>query len=771
LSRIGRRALPLVLSLLLVAGLYAASLRTVPPGSRAVIGGPGHERVVGPGRYFVPPLVGRMTVWPVGERTTFVATHEDVGTVAFSYEVPDADLVRFQQMTQGKGSDPLTVIVLEQIRQAIAEAGPGPPDRSKIASLAAVRSHAPVAALGARLIGVTIDGVSWGEKPGDTGARLASSPASDLSPGRPRPVLLVGIDAADWTIIDRLRAKGYLPALSGLIERGASGPLRSIEPLLSPLIWTTIATGVSPAKHGILDFLVTDPATGKQVPATSRLRRAPAFWNLLSSAGKSAGVVGWLATWPAESIEGFVVTDRFGFLAFAGQVAPAADADVVYPPDLLEGKGTLAIPSGAVSDAMVRRYLDVTPAEIAAARRGGYEKGNAINNFIHTLASAESYAALGLDLYATRRPDVMAVYFEFVDATCHLFMPFDDPPQADAAPADARRFGRAVTEAYRRQDEMLGRFVELAGDSTLVIVVSDHGFRSGDNRLAGGADMEGANAARWHLPDGVIVLAGPGVVRGTQLTTPRVFDIAPTLLAAAGVPVPPDMEGRTLDEAFAPGMLVPHRGAAAGTAAGNATPGETADPAATPSDPRSQVNLGIVLAKEGKLAEAEAAFRRALATDPTDRSASVNLAAALLKKGDFAGAEAILKPVVARDPGFALGWANLANCYQRAGRNEEAITTYARAIALEPNDQRTRVNRGFLLLDLRRPAEAEIDFRKALGIAGRDVGALYGLAAALELQGKEDEARTVAADALRLAPDHQVIRQLVDRLTAPKRPG
>ncbi|HEX7880545.1 MAG TPA: alkaline phosphatase family protein, partial [Candidatus Eisenbacteria bacterium] len=300
-------------------GLILLSFRTIPADSRGVIEGFGPPRVVGPGRHFVPPLVGSVTAYPSGERTTFVATHEDVGTVAIRYEIPESGLLHFHQAMRGSGRDSLAVIVLEQVRLARAAESAGPSDASRVASLAAVRSRTAVEALGARLIGVTVDGVS--RSPAEPPA-LTSEVAA--SPARPRPVLLIGIDSADWTIIDRLRKKGYLPALSSMITNGASGPLRSIEPLLSPLIWTTIATGTSPARHGILDFLVTDPATGKQVPATSRLRREPAFWNLVSSAGKSAGVVGWLATWPAESIEGFVVTDRFGFLAFAGQVAPAA---------------------------------------------------------------------------------------------------------------------------------------------------------------------------------------------------------------------------------------------------------------------------------------------------------------------------------------------------------------------------------------------------------------------------------------------------------------
>src|SRR5262245_1821667 len=86
-------------------------------------------------------------------------------------------------------------------------------------------------------------------------------------------ILLVGVDSADWEMIRPMAERGELPHFAKLLEEGASAPARTLEPPLSPLVWTSIATGKNPDEHGILDFVTRDPATGRMIPVTSTLRR------------------------------------------------------------------------------------------------------------------------------------------------------------------------------------------------------------------------------------------------------------------------------------------------------------------------------------------------------------------------------------------------------------------------------------------------------------------------------------------------------------------
>ena len=79
---------------------------------------------------------------------------------------------------------------------------------------------------------------------------------------RRRRLLLVGWDSADWKIIHPLLDAGELPGVARLVERGTSGNLATLEPQLSPMLWTSIATGKMAYHHGVPGFTEVDPGTG-----------------------------------------------------------------------------------------------------------------------------------------------------------------------------------------------------------------------------------------------------------------------------------------------------------------------------------------------------------------------------------------------------------------------------------------------------------------------------------------------------------------------------
>ena len=128
-------------------------------------------------------------------------------------------------------------------------------------------------------------------------------------------VWIIGLDGADWDQLGPMIERGELPHLAALRDGGASGILRSDMPMISPILWTSIATGKTPDLHGVTWFL-TDAPDGSKMPISSYNRSVKAFWNIASEAGRTCGMVGWWATWPAEPINGWLASDYVAWHSF-----------------------------------------------------------------------------------------------------------------------------------------------------------------------------------------------------------------------------------------------------------------------------------------------------------------------------------------------------------------------------------------------------------------------------------------------------------------------
>src|SRR2546423_15459355 len=129
--------------------------------------------------------------------------------------------------------------------------------------------------------------------------------------GEKPKVLLVGWDAADWKIINPLIERGEMPVLARFLEEGVMGDMTTLEPVLSPMLWNSIATGKRADKHGILGFTEVDPQSGNIRPITSTSRKAKALWNILSQNGYRSNVVNWFGGHPAEPINGVIISDAY----------------------------------------------------------------------------------------------------------------------------------------------------------------------------------------------------------------------------------------------------------------------------------------------------------------------------------------------------------------------------------------------------------------------------------------------------------------------------
>jgi predicted AlkP superfamily phosphohydrolase/phosphomutase len=93
-----------------------------------------------------------------------------------------------------------------------------------------------------------------------------------------RKVIFLGLDGLDPRLTERFMAEGKLPNLARLRESGGYRRLRTTFPALSPVAWSTFATGVSPARHNIFDFLDRDLRSYLPQLSSSRVRGPRKFW-------------------------------------------------------------------------------------------------------------------------------------------------------------------------------------------------------------------------------------------------------------------------------------------------------------------------------------------------------------------------------------------------------------------------------------------------------------------------------------------------------------
>ncbi len=615
-----------------------------------------------------------------------------------------------------------------------------------------------------------------GEPARDEAARAPAAPPASTR------LLVIGLDAADWDAIDPLIRAGKLPRLAGLRSAGASGPLHSHLPMLSPILWTTIATGLSPERHRVLDFTESDGRGGAR-PIGTAARRAPAIWDLLGDASWKVGVVGWLATWPAPRVSGWLVSDRLTIHPFESLAAAPAPspAGKTWPAELYEEVMPRATAPEALTAFDLEGAFGVSPADPAAEALAADERALCV-----VLAATRTHRDAAVEILRSHRPDLMAVYFDGIDRLSHLFADVAETPLAGADPRRAARYGQVIPRFYEIIDGAVGAVVDAAGPGATVLIVSDHGWRSGVLRPRTDPRRDGPFAAEWHRDTGVFLASGRGVRAGVTGVPADLYDIAPTVLAIAGLAPSIGMRGRVLTGIFEPGFLPPAAAPVARPDLPPAAPapadGSGADAearaglealqglgyvAAAPADARagggvtdrSQANLGAVYLDEGRFEEAAAAFKAFLSAHPEDYDSRYNLAAALRRLDRPAEAEREFTKAAKTRPRSAEPLVALGELAFNTGDDGRARTLAEKAVALDGGSAAARNLAGVVACRQNRVTECIEQLERAVTLDPRSPSAWLNLARALEGAGRTEEARQALQRGAEALPDEPRIRE------------
>lgn len=370
-----------------------------------------------------------------------------------------------------------------------------------------------------------------------------AAPALTVVPTGER-VLVIAVDGIDVTLLDRLRAEASLPVFARLLSAGAA--LMPSDRDRDPArVWTTIATGQPPERHGIsaLEGRQLAGVDGRLRPssrvgalvagatdlirltrpsiASGRERRIPTFWEVAARAGLRTSVIQWWATWPAsEQSEdaGTVLSDRALLRleqggALDGEIAPAA----LYA--ALENDW--ATRRTRTSSRARAALLPNTPDDIASI----IERSARLDASIADLSADRALAGV----------DLQVVYLPGLDIAQHGLFAADAGAGASAPSAMAARV-RAIERYYQFLDTLLD---ELTRDHRTVLLITQPG------RVASPGP-------------GVMAITGAPEHADGGRTESSATSIAATALYLLGVPVAADLAGMVPTSLIAQTFLSAH---------------------------------------------------------------------------------------------------------------------------------------------------------------------------------------------------------------------
>jgi len=478
--------------------------------------------------------------------------------------------------------------------------------------------------------------------------------------GRLAPrVLLLGWDGADWQIMQPLLDQGLMPHLERLITSGVMGNLATLRPTLSPMLWTSIATGKRADQHGVHGFVEPRPDGRGVRPVASTSLTAQTLWSILPRQGLKSAAVSWYASHPAHRAGGAVVSNYF-------RHAQGNNFDE-WP-----------LPPGAVAPESLREVmadLRVHPAEldfqqlqffIPEAGRIDQEKDRRLEILARYLAECATVHAAGTYLAESTDWDLLAVYYDTIDRLGHEFMWYRAPKMEHVSDADFRIYREVVDRSYLYHDLMLGRYLKLVGPETTVILVSDHGFFSDHLRPRPRQEGQNPPPLLCHRAYGIFAASGPGIKKDELVFGASLLDVAPTVLTMLGLPVARDMEGRALSQIFAarldPEFIETYETGENPEPSPTDLPAD--DPWAAQEALKQLVALGYVEAPPEDAAQAvEMATAQKL----------FNLAEVHLTKGQYRQAGALFQELLTRLPENQMARLRLAQCHLHQGEIEECL--------------------------------------------------------------------------------------------------
>jgi len=265
-----------------------------------------------------------------------------------------------------------------------------------------------------------------------------------------KPVLLIGIDAAEISLVERWMEEGALPNMSSLRERGAFGPLASTAEWLVGSPWPTFYTSTGPSEHGMYHYLIWRPEhMATERPSSSWMPLKP-FWRDLGDNDKRVVAIDIPLAYTPEPLAGV-------------EIAGWATHETLEPP--------ASYPSRFIEE--VRQRFGSPPFDneetyLLSARELLRVRDQCIR-------TTEIVAELGVDAMVEQEWDLFMLCFAATHRGGHQLWDLTNMVgEATQDEIDAVR--DALRQIYVSCDRAIGRLVEQAGPETTTLVFSLHGM-------------------------------------------------------------------------------------------------------------------------------------------------------------------------------------------------------------------------------------------------------------------------------------------------------
>ncbi len=370
-------------------------------------------------------------------------------------------------------------------------------------------------------------------------------------------IVVLGFDGAGWPTLDPLLAAGKLPFLKQLKANSAWAEFKTDKPTKSSVVWTSIATGKTMQKHGILDFTYLKD-NNLQVPFSNSEKREPSLWQMLDRFGMRSVVVNWYVTYPPDQFNGVMVSDRFRQAAIKKKEMVNDLADSIYPSmDFYRLKQVIRRDYGQT---LKRTGLPDFPELFQKVHPDDDFKRYFTLQHSRTFIMQDALVEDVTDqLFRTEKADLYMSYFRLPDIVQHFVLRlfadeyikgmFPEEGEAWNMPVEKQRevterISRAMEPVYRYMDNLLKKYMsDPKFKDAYFFIMSDHGFSlypGGYNHYDLPREMD--------APPGILLVNGPSVRPGK--ISACIYDIAPTILYLFGLPVDRNMDGRPLQDVF-----------------------------------------------------------------------------------------------------------------------------------------------------------------------------------------------------------------------------